>query len=232
MFNIVFGNLTKPDGSACIEHYNTIVQAAVYGPIEVPSNKINYEKAYVEVIYKPKISIPTTSPAFEVVREIEFTLKTIFQDVIIANSHPRTMISIVAQEIYNAGSLISALVNAINCALLDAGLPLKTPVAAMTILRLKNTDPVDMEGGESCQQLDNIKSEYPELLIHPNCDEELNNYSSKFQLVFDNQNNITTINTSGNFDFDTLKRVTELGRHESGRMMDMYRQRIKERFEV
>lgn len=133
MTRITFNNLTKADGSALIDQDDTIVQATVFGPVDIAQSKINYEEAVVEILFKPKINIPSTSPAFDSVREIEDMLKHIFKEVILVRLHPRTSISILVQEIYNNGSLLSAAINAVCCALIDAGLPMKCPVAGVSV---------------------------------------------------------------------------------------------------
>lgn len=131
---ITFNNLSKADGSALVEQNNTIVQASVFGPVDVQQSKINYEEAIVEIIYKPKVSIPASNQAFDYIREIEEILKSIFKEVILTRLHPRTSISILVQEIYNGGFLLSATVNAVCCALLDAGVPMKFPVSSASII--------------------------------------------------------------------------------------------------
>lgn len=133
MTSVTFDNLSKADGSALIDENNTIIQATVFGPVDVPQSKINYEEAIVEILYKPKVSIPPTSPAFDYVREVENLLRSVFQEVIMTRLHPRTSISILIQEIHNGGSLLSASINAVCCALIDAGVPMSCPVAGVTI---------------------------------------------------------------------------------------------------
>lgn len=133
MTRITFNNLTKPDGSALVDQDDTVIQAIVFGPVDINQTKINYEEAVVEILFKPKISIPSNSPTFDHVREMENLLKSIFEEVILTRLHPRTSISILVQEIYNNGALLSTSVNAITCALMDAGLPMKCPVAGVAI---------------------------------------------------------------------------------------------------
>lgn len=133
MSHITFNNLSKADGSALVDQDNTIVQATVLGPVDITQSKINYEEAVVEILFKPKTSIPSTSPAFDHVREMENLLKCVFREVILTRLHPRTSISIMVQEIYNSGSLFSAAINAVCYALIDAGLPMKCPVAGVSI---------------------------------------------------------------------------------------------------
>lgn len=137
MINITFNNLSKADGSALIDQNDTIVQATVFGPVDIAQSKINYEEAVVEILFKPKISIPSTNPSFDFIRDVESLLKSVFQEAILTRLHPRTSISIIIQEIHDSGSLISAAVNAACCALTDAGVPMKSPVVGVQI---KNPD--------------------------------------------------------------------------------------------
>jgi len=130
---ITFNNLSKADGSALVDQDDNIVQAIVYGPVDINQSKINYEEAVVEILFKTKVSIPSNSPSFDYVREMENLLKCIFKEVILTRLHPRTCISIMVQEIHNNGSLLSTTVNAITCALIDAGLPMRCPVAGVSL---------------------------------------------------------------------------------------------------
>lgn len=139
MTNITFNNLSKADGSALIDEDSTVVQASVFGPVDVSQSKINYEEAILDIIFKPKISIPSSSPAFDRVREVEDLLKCIFKEVVLTRLHPRTSITIMVQEIYDNGSMFSAAINAVCFALIDAGLPMKCPVSAVS-LSIDNPD--------------------------------------------------------------------------------------------
>jgi len=141
MLDITFNNLSKADGSALLSENNTIVQAAVFGPVDIAQSKMNHEEAVVEILYKPKLSIPITSPSFDQVREVENLLRCVFKEIILTQLHPRTSISILVQEIYNGGSLLSSIINASCCALIDAGVPLKCPITGVA---------VESEGARSC----------------------------------------------------------------------------------
>lgn len=133
MNQITFNNLSRADGSALIDQENTIIQATVFGPVRVSQAKINTEEAVLDILYKPKVSIPSILPEFGYVREVENLLKLVFKEVILTKLHPSTGISILVQEIHNAGSLLSATINAVCCALIDAGVPMSCMVAAVTI---------------------------------------------------------------------------------------------------
>ena len=58
-------------------------------------------------------------------------LRGILETVILTTLHPRTLITIIVQEIVNDGSLLAAAVNASMLAVLDAGLPVKSTAAAV-----------------------------------------------------------------------------------------------------
>lgn len=134
MTDITFNNLSKADGSALISHNNTIVQATVFGPVDVSQSKINYEEAVIEILYKPRVSIPTNSPAFDQIREVENLLKCIFKEIILTRLHPRTSIFILVQEIYDGGSMLSSMINAVCCALIDAGIPMRCPISCVSMV--------------------------------------------------------------------------------------------------
>ena len=51
---IEYNNLSNPDGSAILCQGNTVIQASVYGPVEVSSAREKPEKALLSVIFKPK----------------------------------------------------------------------------------------------------------------------------------------------------------------------------------
>lgn len=133
MIEIAFGNLTKADGSALVDQNGTIVQATVFGPVDVSQSKLNYEEAVIELFYKPKISIPQASAEFDFVREMENIIKHVFKDIIHTRLFPRTSISIMVQEIHNAGSILSTTINAVCCALIDASVPMKCPVIGVSV---------------------------------------------------------------------------------------------------
>lgn len=68
MANIAFNNLSKADGSALIDQDDTLVQASVFGPVDIAQSKMNYEEAVVEIFFKPKVSVPNNHPSMDQVR--------------------------------------------------------------------------------------------------------------------------------------------------------------------
>jgi PREDICTED: exosome component 5-like, partial len=53
---IEYNNLSNPDGSAILCQGNTVVQASVYGPVEIPTAREKCEKALLNVSFKTRSS--------------------------------------------------------------------------------------------------------------------------------------------------------------------------------
>lgn len=133
MNQVTFNNLTKADGSALVNHEETIVQASVFGPSDIAQSKAIPDEALIDILFHPKINIPSASPAFDKIREIENILRNIFREVILVRYHPKTYINVMIQEIHDSGCLLIATINATCCALLDAAIPMRCPVTAVRI---------------------------------------------------------------------------------------------------
>ncbi len=121
--------LTRSDGSALFNHGDTSVLVAVYGPTEVRISKAIIDKATIEVIYKPKVGLPGCSEKMQ-----ERLIRNTCETVIWATLHPRTAINVVIQEMQNSGSLLSCCINATCLALMDASVPMKYMVAAVSCM--------------------------------------------------------------------------------------------------
>lgn len=202
MTNIAFNNLSKADGSALIDQDDTLVQASVFGPVDIAQSKMNYEEAVVEIVFKPKVSVPSNHPSMDQVREIENLLRAIFKEVILTRLHPRTCISILVQEIYNGGSLLSSTINAVCCALIDAGISMKSPVSGVTVSSSRNRDKTYRgESGET-----------------------------RFDLVFNNKLEIVSVIARGLIDQACLNKAIEDGKLEAEKNFDIMRRKVKERF--
>lgn len=119
-------SLSRSDGSALLNQGDTSVLVAVYGPAEVKVMKELIDRATVEVVYKPKVGIPGCAEKLQ-----ERLVRNSCEAVMLSTLHPRTSINIVVQEMQNSGSLTSCCINAACLALLDAGVPMKSTVAAV-----------------------------------------------------------------------------------------------------
>ena len=118
--------LSRPDGSAMLNQGDSAILVAVYGPAEVKVMKELIDRATVEVVYKPKVGLPGCAEKLQ-----ERLVRNSCEAVILSTLHPRTSISIIVQEMQNSGSLMSCCVNASCLALLDAGVPMNSTVAAI-----------------------------------------------------------------------------------------------------
>lgn len=127
--------LQRPDGSAMFNQGDTSVLAAVYGPAEVRINKESIAGATVEVLFKPKVGHPQCSDRLQ-----EQLIKNTCETVLLSALHPRTLISFIIQEMQSSGSLLSCCINAACMAALDASLPMKHCVVAVTCIINKDGD--------------------------------------------------------------------------------------------
>lgn len=145
------GLLHRADGSARWSQENTIVVAAVYGPKAITGRRENAERAILEVTWKPK-----TGLAGNAEKEAEFVLRRTLEHVVFTAMHPNTAISIIIQVVNDDGALLACAVNAACAALVDAGIPMRGLVAAVSCA-------VNSKG-EVC--LDPTKGEEKEVLGH------------------------------------------------------------------
>ena len=127
--NCELGLLSRSDGAAYFSQGDTSVMAAVYGPAEVRISKELVDKATVDVVYKQKVGLPGCVDKFQ-----EAMIRNTCESVILTTLHPRTSINVILQEQQNSGSLLSCCINAASLALLDAGVPMRWTVAAVTCI--------------------------------------------------------------------------------------------------
>ncbi|CAN8014155.1 unnamed protein product, partial [Ixodes persulcatus] len=105
----------------------TVIQAGVYGPIEVRQARELAEKATVEVFYRSKTGHQSCSD-----RLVEKVVRSTLETVMLVALHPRTCISISLQELHNDGSLLACCINAACLAAVDAAIAMKCQVAAVS----------------------------------------------------------------------------------------------------
>ncbi|ETV90976.1 hypothetical protein H310_14314 [Aphanomyces invadans] len=122
------GLLNRADGSARFCHGSTSVLASVNGPAAAKIRR--HEKvdaATVEVVFKSDKGAPTARD-----KEYEAILKQTFDPIVYVENYPRAVISITVQVVEDDGSLLAVAINAVNLALLDAGIPMRSLVGAIT----------------------------------------------------------------------------------------------------
>lgn len=74
--------------------------ASVNGPLEVPSMHLDMNKAYVDVIYRPRSGIPGVNERYK-----EKMLKSLCETAIITQLYPRTQIIVQTQEMDDHGGV-------------------------------------------------------------------------------------------------------------------------------
>lgn len=122
-----FSNLSRPDGSAILAQGETVVQAGVYGPVEVKQMRENPEKATVEVFFRSKSGQQSCSD-----RMSEKVIRNTLETAMLTALHPRSCISLTCQEFHNSGGLLACAINAACLAAIDAAVSMKCHIAAVT----------------------------------------------------------------------------------------------------
>ncbi|KAF5217598.1 hypothetical protein ECC02_009522 [Trypanosoma cruzi] len=142
--------LTQFDGSAWYSQGLTTVVAAVNGP--VAARQEDYRKCNVQVYVNRAVRIPraggTDRLCVEEQRleqqrmdaEVEMFLTASIQAVVRLDQFPRCVLEVHVTILADDGALLSVATNALMCALLDAGVPCRTTVAAVTIVAFAPED--------------------------------------------------------------------------------------------
>ncbi|KAG3238299.1 hypothetical protein PI124_g16739 [Phytophthora idaei] len=114
------GALFRADGSARMSHGSSTVLAAVYGPGQARNwRSEKTDKATLDVCFKLEKGIMTSKE-----KEYEQIIRETFMPVVLTDSFPRAVISIVVQY------LLAVAINAVSLALMDAGVPMVSVVTA------------------------------------------------------------------------------------------------------
>ncbi|KAL1919349.1 uncharacterized protein VTP21DRAFT_2042 [Calcarisporiella thermophila] len=157
------GVLCQADGSAYIEHGNTKVLAAIYGPREARHRgAILHDRA----IFNVEFNIAPFSTSERKKRskndkrslEIAALVKQTFEPVVMTTLFPRSQIDIYLQILQHDGGTLQACINAATVALIDAGIPMIDYVCACTGGCLEKQPVLDLNHIEE-------SSESPELTI-------------------------------------------------------------------
>ncbi|ORX49155.1 ribosomal protein S5 domain 2-like protein [Hesseltinella vesiculosa] len=127
--------LHRVDGSARFCFGQTSVIASVCGPTEVTTRDEKLDEATVQVVVRPATGFARTKEKL-----MESILRTAFEPMILTGMMPRTLIELVVQIEKDDGAALSAAINALTLALVDAGVPLKGMISSTTCIIDKTTD--------------------------------------------------------------------------------------------
>ncbi|CAH1794804.1 unnamed protein product [Owenia fusiformis] len=190
------GFLSRPDGSSVLTQGDTSVIAAIYGPGDIKLSREKIEKATIDVVYKPKSGLPGCDEKVD-----ERMIRNICETSIVGSLHPRTAINIITQEVQDSGSLLSCCINASSIALLDAAIPQKFTVAAVTCVFDKDD----------------------ELILNPNLRQE-KECKAAFTFVFESTSYETVATTSfGSYGKEQLKTALAACKEASKTLFTFYK---------
>ncbi|XP_076637754.1 exosome complex component Rrp46 [Colletes latitarsis] len=199
--NCELNQLSMPDGSAMFMQGDTAVVAGVYGPIEAKPQKMIYNKAFVDVSY-----VPIKGPAKVDDRMTELYIKETCEAAIITTFHPATAICISIQELDDSGGLLACTINAACLSLINAAVPMKFTVAAVSCM-------IEDDTGNIILDPDNV---------------QLQDARAEFTYGFDSmKKNIICCYTAGRFTETEVSETMNKCKEASQYVFDFYRNLVK-----
>ncbi len=135
------------DGSALVEHGNTKVLAAVYGPREARRRgNAEHDQAVVSVEYTvapfagaERRGRPRGGGVDRRAHEAATALRQTFEAVVLAKQYPRSEILVSVCVLQSDGGAVAAAVNAGTAALVDAGVALRDFAVGCSLTYLQRT---------------------------------------------------------------------------------------------
>ncbi|HEV8290229.1 MAG TPA: hypothetical protein VGQ00_04745 [Candidatus Norongarragalinales archaeon] len=147
---ITAGILGKASGSALVEWGRNKVLCGVYGPREVfPKHMTDPYKAIIQCKYMmaPFSSQEEHGRAGPNRRamEINKVAKHVFENVVLTNEFPKTMINITMEVLQSDGGTRVAAITGASVALADAGIPMKDLVQGVSVGLIEGHQVVDLD---------------------------------------------------------------------------------------
>ena len=141
--------LNSADGSALVKWGNNVVLVGVRGPREcLPKHLSNPFKSLIKVKYSmtPFSSKDEHGRAGPSRRstEISKVIKHVFENVVLIENYPRSMIEIYIEILQSDGGTRCAAITAASVALADAGIPMKDLVQAVAAGKVEDTIILDL----------------------------------------------------------------------------------------
>ncbi|CAO3627205.1 unnamed protein product [Cunninghamella echinulata] len=124
---------------------------AVNGPMDVSLRDEKLDEATVEFVVRPATGFPQTKDKL-----LETILRSAFEPIILTGMMPRTLVEIVVQVEKDDGSVLSAAINGITLALIDAGLPMKYMASSINCMIDKTSDEIILD--PTLKELENAVS--------------------------------------------------------------------------
>ena len=146
------GGVEAADGSASLSMGNTRVIAYVYGPIHNKTRGGNQDGATVTCEYSTAtfstLDRKSRSKGDRKSNERSHWLQKTFEAAIMRHLYPRSQIDIYVEVLQADGGEVSAAINAISLALVDAGIPMGEFVTATTVGMIRGNVLVDLNNAE------------------------------------------------------------------------------------
>ena len=144
------GVLKQAAGSAYVEWGRNKVYAAVYGPHEVfPKHMTDNYRALINARYimAPFSGLDDHSRSGPNRRSIEISkvAKHVFQNVVLTNLFPKTMIDVHMEVMQSDGGTRVASITAASVALADAGIPMRDLVCGVSVGKVAGELLVDLD---------------------------------------------------------------------------------------
>ncbi|KAG0048536.1 Exosome complex component RRP41 [Gryganskiella cystojenkinii] len=203
--------LSQADGSAYLEHGNTKVLAAVYGPREARHRgMVLHDRALINVEFNvaPFSSGERKRRTKNDKRLLEMAsfVKQTFEPVVITTLYPRSQIDIYLQIIQHDGGTLQACINAATLALIDAGIAMTDYVCACTAGWVEREAAIDL-----------------------NHIEESSDTSEVTIALLPKTSKVTLMQMESRLHVDKLKDVLELAREGCKSMYDVMDKTIRDR---
>jgi len=128
--------LSRADGSCQVIAGKTALQLAVYGPKATSRQREKIDSAYFSTIFVPE-SGGAINFRFSAYQNF---LNNTMQTVVLASLFPRTEVELIVQVLQDDGSLLSHSINGATLALIDAGIPMTSPVVAVSCILTKEKE--------------------------------------------------------------------------------------------
>jgi exosome complex component RRP41 len=144
--------LSRPDGSAYVEHGKNKVYAAVYGPRELHPRHLSLpDRARIRVVYRmATFSVNDRKRPNPSRREHEISkvIREALEPALFVEEYPRTGIDIFIEVVQADGGTRTASINAAALALADAGIPLRSLPVACAIGKIDGKIALDLNDVE------------------------------------------------------------------------------------
>uniref|UniRef100_A0A914W9J4 Exosome component 5 n=1 Tax=Plectus sambesii TaxID=2011161 RepID=A0A914W9J4_9BILA len=203
--------LHRADGSVALQQGGTVVWAAVYGPGDSTASKRLNDRAFIDVLFKPKVSRPANDIG-ATKENVSPLLRGTCESMVDIRRHPRTLIELVVQELTDDGGLRAVCLTAGCLALLDAGIPM-TAVFCGVSVALMPDDRLVLDPPLKEQKMATALFTFA-----------LKSAESEVEMI--------SCDTNGRFQFDDFKRAVSLAIEAAAEVFLFYREMMQRKLSL